>query len=171
MKRGNWLVGEANPCDAVEITRLINLAYRVEDFFKAVDRTTVEEVRRYLEEEAFLAVRDESGDLLACVRLGLRPPEGHFGMLSVHPDVQGQGIGRLLVSEAEERARRSGCTRMTLEVASPRTELPAYYARLGYVIAGRAPWPASALHQLKQPAHFIVMTKALGPTPAEDHDG
>lgn len=168
MRRGNWLVEEARPFDASDLTRLINLAYRVEDFFKAVDRTTVDEVRRYLEEETFLVVRDESGDLLACVRLGLRPPEAHFGMLSVHPDIQGRGIGRLLVSEAEERARRSGCSRMTLEVASPRVELPAYYARLGYVIAGEAPWPASALHQLKQSAHFIVMTKTLGPTHTED---
>jgi ribosomal protein S18 acetylase RimI-like enzyme len=164
-------IEEAGLCDAVELTRLINLAYRVEDFFKAVDRTTLDEVRRYLEEETFLAVRDAHGELLACLRVRLHPPEGHFGMLAVHPEAQGRGLGRMLVAEAEARARRAGCQYMTLEVASPRAELPAYYARLGYAVSGEAPWPANALHELKQPAHFIIMTKPLGTFPAEENDG
>ncbi|GIW12628.1 MAG: GNAT family N-acetyltransferase [Tepidiforma sp.] len=164
-------VEEATACDAIELTRLINLAYRVEDFFKAVDRTTLEEVRTYLEHETFLTIRDGSGSLLACVRLATVPPVGHFGMLAVHPEAQGAGLGRLLIAEAERRAREAGCSRMELEVASPRTDLPRYYERLGYRLTGRAPWPAHAEHELKSPAHFLVMSKSLEQHPAEEQHG
>ncbi len=57
-------IEEAALCDAVALVRLINLAYRVEDFFKAVDRTNLDEVRACFEREQFLVARDSAGELL-----------------------------------------------------------------------------------------------------------
>lgn len=171
MRPDALVIEEASPCDAVALARLINSAYRVEDFFKAADRTTLDEVRQLLERETFLVAREADGSIAGCVRVAAEPPEGHFGMLAVDPAAQGCGLGRRLVAAAEARARAAGCLRMSLEVASPRTELPAYYARLGYRVTGAKPWPAEALHELKAPAHFIVMSKTLGEDPAEAPHG
>lgn len=157
--------------DAAEIARLINLAYRVEDFFKAADRTTEAEIRCLLDAETFLLVRGEDGAIAGVVRVAVHGREGHFGMLAVAPGLQGQGLGRVLVGAAEAWCRAAGCTTMSLEVASPRTELPAFYARLGYRHSGTKPWPHDALHELKRPAHFIVMSKTLGSTELEESDG
>ncbi len=165
------VIEEAGPCDAVELVRLINRAYRVEDFFKAADRTTLDEVRTLLERETFLIARAADGSIHGCVRVSAAPPGGHLGMLAVDPGAQGRGLGRRLVAAAESWARAAGCSWMSLEVASPRSELPGYYAQFGYAVAGTKPWPQQALHELKAPAHFIVMSKTLGETPREEHHG
>jgi ribosomal protein S18 acetylase RimI-like enzyme len=161
----------AGPGDAAELARLINLDYRVEDSFKRVDRTTVDEVGAYLEHEAFLVAREAGGGIIGAVRVAHRPPDGHVGMLSVRPDAQGRGIGRRLIEAAEALCREAGCATVSLEIASPRTELPPLYERLGYRRVGASPWPAEAWHELKHPAHFIVMSKSLNERPPEDQHG
>ena len=157
-----YRVVEAEACDAVAITRVVNAAYRVEDFFKVGDRTNVREIAEFLLHETFLVARDEDDEVVGAVRVSLQGGRGHFGMLSVAPSVQGGGLGRTLIGAAERFARDRGCTSMDLEVASPRTELPPFYRKFGYEVTGRAPWPDEALAELKAPADFIVMSKVLG---------
>lgn len=154
-------IAPAEPCDAVEIARVINAAYRVEDFFKFGDRTNARDVAELLLRETFLLARDADGDIAGVVRVHTSGERGHFGMLSVAPAHQGTGLGRALVKAAEEFARERGCTVMDLEVASPRTELPPFYHKLGYAESGTGEWPAEALHELRSPAHFIVMSRPL----------
>jgi ribosomal protein S18 acetylase RimI-like enzyme len=156
-----FLITEAEPCDAVAINRVINAAYRVEDFFKTGDRTHVREVAEYLLHEAFLIAKDEEDDIAGVVRVSVDGERGHFGMLSVAPEVQGSGLGRLLMQAAEAFAMARGCTWMDLEVASPRVELPPFYERFGYQVTGRSEWPEHELEELKSPAHFVVMSKQL----------
>jgi ribosomal protein S18 acetylase RimI-like enzyme len=50
----------------------------------------------------------------------------------VHPGVQGRGLGRALMSFAEQEAARCGLTRMALFTHETMTENQAIYARLGY---------------------------------------
>lgn len=146
--------------DAGAITRVINAAYRVEDYFKVGDRTTESEVAAFLAQETFLVAR-EGDDITGVVRVSIAGERGHFGMLSVAPHLQGTGLGRRLVDAAEAFCRKAGCTSMDLEVASPRTELPPFYEKLGYAFERLAPWPEDAVAELKSPAHFLVMSKAL----------
>jgi GNAT superfamily N-acetyltransferase len=80
-------------------------------------------------------------------------------MLSVDPSQQGSGLGRALVEAAEDHCRASGCTVMDIDVVNLREELPAFYARLGYVETGTAPFPDP--QKLKMPAHFILYSKPL----------
>lgn len=157
----SYVIVPAEPCDAVAINRVINAAYRVEDFFKIGDRTHVREVAEYLLHETFLVARNDDDDIVGVVRVAMAGERGHFGMLSVAPEAQGTGLGRELLLAAEAFARERCCCWMDLEVASPRLELPAFYRKFGYEVSGRAEWPESELHTLKSPAYFVVMTKRL----------
>jgi ribosomal protein S18 acetylase RimI-like enzyme len=154
-------IGPAEPCDAVAIARLTNAAYRVEDFFKVGDRTNAREIAELLLADTFLVARDAEDEIVGSVRVSVSAGHGYFGMLSVSPMAQGTGLGRQLIEAAERYCSELGCRRMNLEVASPRTELPDFYRKFGYQVSGRAEWPANALHELKSPAHFIVMSKEM----------
>jgi ribosomal protein S18 acetylase RimI-like enzyme len=52
--------------------------------------------------------------------------------VAVHPSAQGRGLGRVLMSFAEQEAARRGLTRTTLYTHEVMTENQAFYARLGY---------------------------------------
>jgi GNAT superfamily N-acetyltransferase len=66
--------------------------------------------------------------------LTLYPRDGHLLIenIAVHPKAQGQGLGRALMSFAEQEAARRGLTRMTLVTHEVMTENQAIYTRLGY---------------------------------------
>lgn len=52
--------------------------------------------------------------------------------LVVSPNLQGQGIGRHLLKEAERRARNNGAARIELTSGAQRTEAHAFYQACGY---------------------------------------
>ena len=151
-------VRDATAADVEAIARLVNRAFLVERFFVEGDRTSPAEISRMLESGAFLLAEAE-GRLVACVYVELRGERGYFGMLSVDPSRQGEGLGRRLVDAAEDRCRRAGCSVMEIHVVDLRRELPPLYRRLGYVEAGTEPFPDT--ERAKLPARFIVMTKPL----------
>jgi ribosomal protein S18 acetylase RimI-like enzyme len=66
--------------------------------------------------------------------LTLYPREDHLFVenIAVHPGAQGHGLGRALMSFAEEEAARRGYTRTALVTHEAMTENQAIYARLGY---------------------------------------
>jgi ribosomal protein S18 acetylase RimI-like enzyme len=66
--------------------------------------------------------------------LTLYPRENHLLIenIAVHPGAQGRGLGRALMSFAEQEAARRGLTRMALVTHEVMTENQAIYARLGY---------------------------------------
>lgn len=90
-----------------------------------------------------------SGDELAgCVLVvdkGMRDGAriAYLGMLTVDPPLQGVGLGRRLISEAERYARqRIGADVMEMTVIRQRRELIDWYLRRGYVLTGREePFP------------------------------
>ena len=148
--------------DVLALVRVINLAYRVEDFFIDGDRTYEDDVAKYLArpDGAFLVVDGQApGDLAAAVFVEVGGDRGYFGMLSVNPSYQHQGLGRTLIEAVEHRCRTAGCTAVDIEVVDLREELPAFYSRLGFVPCGQAPFPDP--HKLRRPAHLILMTKRL----------
>ena len=74
-----------------------------------------------------------SGSPITAV-LTLYPGDDHLLIenIAVHPSAQGRGLGRALMSFAEQEAARRGLTRMTLVTHEVMTENQAIYARLGY---------------------------------------
>lgn len=148
--------------DVGAIVRLVNAAYRVEDFFVRGDRTSEEEVRARLAASngAFL-VMDTPGDhtLAGAVYVEIRGDRGHFAMLAVDPERQKQGIARTLVRAVEEACRSAGCRDLDIDVVNLRSELAAFYDKLGFVPRGTAPFPDAA--KLRRAAHVVLMTKPL----------
>lgn len=86
--------------------------------------------------------------LVACANIATQTsndgiPTAYFGMFSVDPDLQGAGIGKLVLEEAERIAHDTlGCARIRMTVIDSREELIAYYERRGYVRTGiKKPFP------------------------------
>ena len=88
-----------------------------------------------------LAERDDQ--LLACAHVSDEDGAGYFGMFSVRPGLQGAGVGKALLAEAERVVRdewRLPAMRMT--VIDLRDELIAFYERRGYRRTGiKKPFP------------------------------
>ena len=61
--------------------------------------------------------------------------------LCVDPAFQERGLGKKLLSFAEEDARRRGFPRVRLDTAKPFTELVEWYGRQGYRIVGELRFP------------------------------
>lgn len=83
------------------------------------------------------------GDLVACVSLADKG-DGlfYFGMLTIDPARQGEGLGRLMLDYAEAHARDLGAVRMEATVIRQRDELIAWYERRGYARTGETrPFP------------------------------
>ena len=78
-----------------------------------------------------LAERD--GALLACAHVAEEDGAGYFGMFSVRPDLQGGGIGKHVLAEAERIVRDEWhLATMRMTVIDIRDELIAFYERRGY---------------------------------------
>jgi predicted N-acetyltransferase YhbS len=149
--------GELKDADA--IAHLVNEAFRPERFFIDGDRTNPENIRELINKGKFLLAED--GDsIVGCVYVEPRGEHWYLGLLSVDPSRQGGGLGSLLMTAAEERARSAGAVVMDLRIVNLRSELPGFYRRLGYEETGTAPLPADAT--VNQPCHFIQMSKKLG---------
>lgn len=148
----------AIPPDVETITRLINAAFAVERFFLDHDRITPGEVRARLDSGKFIVAEDGTA-LVGCVYVEPRGDRAYLGLLSVDPARQKSGLGKLLMSAAEDHARDIGCGAMDLQIVNVRLELPAFYHRFGYVESGIAQFPEDA--EPKIPCHFVKMSKLL----------
>jgi GNAT superfamily N-acetyltransferase len=64
-------------------------------------------------------------------------PVCYITALVTAPDARGQGVGRLLVSAAEQWARAQGCIRLSVTSAEHRADAHAFYPRCGLPYTGR----------------------------------
>ncbi|MEV6327609.1 GNAT family N-acetyltransferase [Streptomyces sp. NPDC051909] len=90
-----------------------------------------------------LMVVERDGAIVACCQLEHRGEAAYFGMFAVRPELQGAGLGRRIITEAERRVRELWDVReMHMTVISVREELIAWYERRGYRRTGRmTPFP------------------------------
>ena len=149
---------DAKPADVAAVVALVESAYRGDasragwtteaDMLdgQRVDIIGVGELVTKPGSRILLAERmSDSGsrELLACCHLERQSTSCYFGMFSVKPTLQGGGIGRLMMTEAERLARvQWRCTTMEMTVISIRDELIAWYERRGYRRTGRfKPFP------------------------------
>jgi ribosomal protein S18 acetylase RimI-like enzyme len=148
--------------DIPEIVRIINAAFRVEDFFVNGDRTSYADISNQMADPhvRFLVVdADEPGTLAAAVVVDVHDGRGHFAMLSVDPPLQGRGLARILMQAIEDYCREAGCDTVEIEVVNLREELPAFYDMMGYAPTDTAPFPDKG--KLRRDAHMVRMTKRL----------
>lgn len=90
-----------------------------------------------------LMVVERDGEVVACCQLEHRGEAAYFGMFAVRPELQGAGLGRLIIAEAERRVVEIWDVReMHMTVISVREELIAWYERRGYRRTGEmTPFP------------------------------
>jgi N-acetylglutamate synthase-like GNAT family acetyltransferase len=149
----------ATQADIPQIVELVNVAFhRAEAFLVYGDRTNPAQIEAMFQTGAFL-LAEISGQLAGCIYLEPRGDRAYFGLLSVDPSRQRQGVGRELVKEVERRARQAGCGIMDILTVNLRPELIPIYERMGYAQSGTAPFPEHV--PTKIPCHFIRMSKDL----------
>ncbi len=105
---------------------------------------------------------EETGELLGCIAVDIKVDsdvnkdnqntsidknKAYIGMFAVDPELQGQGVGNVILQAAETFAERhlksnKQPTRLTMSILSHRPELLAYYQRRGYQLNGnKMPFP------------------------------
>ncbi|MGK5641471.1 GNAT family N-acetyltransferase [Streptomyces sp. URMC 126] len=94
------------------------------------------------ENSRVLMAEDAEGPT-ACCHIELRGESAYFGMFAVRPALQGAGLGRVMLAEAERVARAEwGVRQMHMTVIRQREELIAWYERRGYRRTGQMfPFP------------------------------
>ncbi|MEW2140292.1 GNAT family N-acetyltransferase [Streptomyces sp. NPDC005409] len=139
--------------DVPELVELVESAYRgdasragwtTEADLLDGQRTDPDGVRAVIESpDAVLLVVERAGELVACCQLEHRGDHAYFGMFAVRPGLQGAGLGKEILAEAERRARATwGAREMRMTVVHVREELIAYYVRRGYRRTGElSPFP------------------------------
>ena len=161
-----------------ELARIINGAYAVGEaglWLEGATRTGAGEVAEAIRSGEMLAATLE-GRLAGCAYV--RPLDAltaDLGLISAAPDQWGSGVGRELVSSAEDLMCSRGMTTMQLELLVPKgwvhpekDRLRSWYTRLGYRVVRSAPFEQVAAHlasQLAVPCEFLIFRKQLEEQP------
>ncbi|MFB7241148.1 GNAT family N-acetyltransferase [Streptomyces populi] len=144
---------DAADSDVEALVALIESAYRgdssragwtTEADILEGQRTDAEGVRAVVEApDSRLLTVERDGVLVACCQLEHRGAHAYFGMFAVSPALQGGGLGKAIIAEAERTVRETwGATEMHMTVISVREDLIAWYERRGYRRTGRmTPFP------------------------------
>jgi ribosomal protein S18 acetylase RimI-like enzyme len=150
--------------DAPALVRLIELAYRGADaegvswsseaHLLKGPRTSLDEIAALIaRRDSIFLMLEEGSNLLGCIllqKLSGAPEAGrkretgaYFGMFAIDPTIRVQGLGKVLLAEAETKARLWwSAAYMTMTVINVRTALIEWYERRGYhKTGGRQPFP------------------------------
>ncbi|MGW6583973.1 GNAT family N-acetyltransferase [Streptomyces globisporus] len=144
---------DATEADVPALVALIESAYRgdssrtgwtTEADILQGQRTDEQGVRDVIDAPASRLLAVERGrELVACCQLEHRGDAAYFGMFAVRPGLQGGGLGKLIIAEAERTAKEGwGVGEMHMTVISVREDLIAWYERRGYRRTGAlTPFP------------------------------
>jgi len=160
--------------DVPEITTLVNSAYRGKSAEQGWTnesrllegiRIDEAELTGYFEKDntTLLKYTDEHQKIIGFVYLEkLNSNKLYLGMLTVQPDLQASGIGRLLLQAADEEAKIQGCTAIKITVINKRHELIAWYQRRGFTDTGKTMPLVTEKSTSKEPLTLMVMEKDVG---------
>ncbi|MFJ4839781.1 GNAT family N-acetyltransferase [Streptomyces sp. NPDC088746] len=144
---------DATGDDVPVLVRLVESAYRgdasragwtTEADILQGQRTDADGVREVLAVPGGrVLVAERDGEPVACCQLEHRGQAAYFGMFAVRPQLQGAGLGKVIIAEAERTAREEwGVSEMHMTVISVREDLIAWYERRGYRRTGElTPFP------------------------------
>ncbi len=83
-----------------------------------------------------LLIAERDGLLIGALMVGYDGHRGSINYLAVAPELQGTGLGRVLVAHAEKLLLARGCPKVNLSVRGDNVDAVAFYERIGYVVEG-----------------------------------
>jgi ribosomal protein S18 acetylase RimI-like enzyme len=166
-------ISAASLNDIPELVKLVNSAYRGEASTKGWTteahllegelRTDENSLKEMMAKPgvAMLKYCNEKGRINGCVYLKNEGNKIYLGMLTVSPELQGAGIGKILLSAADDYAKQQNCNAIFMTVISVRHELIAWYERHGYKQTGeKRPFPTDTRFGVPtRPLEFVVLEK------------
>ncbi len=162
------------PEDIPELVLLVNSAYRGDssrkgwtteadllDGIRTDANTLLDQINQ--SGQKIIKASDESHHIIGCVSLQEKKDKLYLGMLTVKPDIQTTGIGKKLLSAAEDYAKKNNIFCIEMTVISVRQELIAWYQRRGYQLTGEIrEFPTDTKFGIKkQDLEFVVLEKHL----------
>jgi len=99
-----------------------------------------------------LLVLEEDNQLIGSVMVGYEGHRGWVNYLAVHPDHQRQGLGRLLMDEAERRLRDLGCAKVNLQVRASNETAREFYRQIGYTVDEAVSFGKRLEHDIPSPS-------------------
>ena len=167
------MITKATLEDVSALNNLVNSAYRGEfskkgwtseaDLLGGI-RITEEELTDTIQKTDTIILKyTDNQKIIACMMLVEKTDKLYLGMLTVSPELQGGGIGKQLLKQAEIIAQEKGLFKIGMTVISARKELIDWYKRKGYVETGeREPFLLDYhFGDPKQFLEFIVMEKVI----------
>ena len=161
--------------DIPALEELLNSAYRGEaskkgwtteaNLLEGERRTDATILRQLMNTPGavFLKNINEQNKIEGCVFLHKKENRLYLGMLSVWPRIQAKGIGKQLMTAAEDYAKDQKCSSIFMKVISARHELIAWYERKGYRKTGETEaFPTDNKFGIPtQALEFIIMEKEV----------
>jgi ribosomal protein S18 acetylase RimI-like enzyme len=168
------MINKATISDIPALNILINSAYRGETSKKGwtteehllggirTDEANLTEL--LIKENVTFLKYTENNQIIGSVYLEKQDKKLYLGMLTVSPELQGEGIGKKLMQAAESIAKNAQINTISMTVISVRKELIAFYERRGYKKTGETkPFPMTdpKFGLPKQFLEFSVMEKEI----------
>ena len=167
------MITKATIEDVKALNNLVNSAYRGESSKKGWTyeadllggiRITEEELTDTIQKTDTIILKyTDNQAIIACMMLVEKADKLYLGMLTVSPELQGRGIGKQLLKQAEIIAKEKRLSKIGMTVISARQELIDWYKRHGYEETGeREPFILDYhFGEPKQFLEFIVMEKVI----------
>lgn len=148
----NVIIRTANTADLASITRMEQLCFNEESFSRRQLRYLITRAK------ADFLVTEDGGEISAFIVLLKRKTGTAMRIYSVavSPTRRGKGLARLLLGEAEKRARLNGNQFLILEVSEINDEAIRLYLRSGFHIFGERP------AYYKNGSKALLMRKKIG---------
>jgi len=168
---------KAAPENSKEISSLVNSAYRGESSkagwtteadLLGGQRSDENSINSLIQrkDSVILTRANDKKEIIACVHLEKKDDQTtYLGMLTVQPNLQAKGLGKILLKEAEEYSKKYfQSSKIEMTVIHLRTELIAWYERRGYKHTGETrPFPMNdpKFGLPKKELFFIVLEKFI----------
>jgi GNAT superfamily N-acetyltransferase len=145
MDFSHFRLEKARHDQAQAIADLVNLAYRGETGWTREthliqgDRTNRQEVETAMTHpRGYFFIVNHPQKLASCIYIVKENDYANIGFFSVHPNLQGKGLGKYVLEQAETFALSTlGLHKFVMFVISQRPELIAFYQRRGYLRTSR----------------------------------
>ncbi len=131
-------IRRAKAPDESGVVDCVNAAY--EQHIAAIGKAPAPMLADYagLIDDGFVRVAVAGDAIVGVIVMWPEPDHLYVDNVAVLPEAQGMGLGKMLLADADDEARRHGCDEIRLYTNEKMTANLVYYPRHGYVETHRA---------------------------------